>query len=106
MTANRRHNYNDRTPALTPSQRARAAVAVLCDGVDAMVVAGLYGTNVGRVQEAVNAVRAAIDPADMGNTADAQSIKTYDPALVTKAINQHPSLPPTQPMLNQPVTKN
>ena len=46
-------------PRLTPEQKLRAAVAVLCDHVDQQVVATLYGTNIGRVNEACQAARNA-----------------------------------------------
>lgn len=51
---------NDRNPNLTPHQKLRAATAVLCDGVDQHIVASLLGTNVGRVNEAAQAVRRAL----------------------------------------------
>ena len=46
---------------LTPHQKLRAATAVLCDGVDQHVVASLLGVNPGRVNEATQAVRKALD---------------------------------------------
>ena len=46
-------------PRLTPQQRARVAVAVLCDRMDQHVVAQLMGVNHGRVNEAVQAARTA-----------------------------------------------
>ena len=46
-------------PRLTPQQKARVAVAVLCDHVEQHVVASLLGVNHGRVNEAVQAARAA-----------------------------------------------
>lgn len=46
-------------PRLTPQQRIRASVAVLCDGVDQHVVANIFGVNPGRIAEAVIAARAA-----------------------------------------------
>jgi hypothetical protein len=48
-------------PRLTPEQKLRAAVAVLCDHVDQQVVANLYGTNIGRVNESCQAVRKALN---------------------------------------------
>lgn len=46
-------------PRLTPQQKCRVVVAVLCDRVDQHVVAQLMGVNHGRVNEAVQAARAA-----------------------------------------------
>lgn len=46
-------------PRLTPQQKARVSVAVLCDHVDQHVVAALLGVNHGRVNEAVQAARVA-----------------------------------------------
>jgi hypothetical protein len=48
--------------SLTPAEKLRVAVAVLLDGVDQHRVAALLGVNQGRVNEAVAAVRQAIDP--------------------------------------------
>ena len=50
--------------SLTPEQRIRAAVAVLCDGVDQHIVAALFGVNPGRVNEAVQAGRRAFGFSD------------------------------------------
>lgn len=46
-------------PRLTPEQKLRACVAVLCDDVPQHVVANLFGVNHGRVNEAVQIARAA-----------------------------------------------
>lgn len=48
-------------PRLTPQQKARVAVAVLCDHVDQHIVAQLMGVNHGRVNEAVQAARRAFE---------------------------------------------
>jgi hypothetical protein len=47
-------------PRLTPEQKLRAAVAVLCDHIDQQIVANLYGTNIGRVNESCQVVRKAL----------------------------------------------
>jgi hypothetical protein len=52
----------ERKTALTPGEKLRVAVAVLLDGFDQHKVAALMGVNPGRVNEAVMAVRKAIDP--------------------------------------------
>jgi hypothetical protein len=54
--------YLDHKTALTPAEKLRCAVAVLLDGFDQHRVAALMGVNPGRVNEAVMAVRQAIDP--------------------------------------------
>lgn len=54
--------YEEHITALTPGQRLRVAVAVLLDGFDQHRVAALMGVNPGRVNEAVAAVRLALDP--------------------------------------------
>jgi hypothetical protein len=46
-------------PSLTSEQQIKAACAVLCDGVTQQTVAFLFGVNIGRVNEAVQAARAA-----------------------------------------------
>ena len=46
-------------PHLTPEQKLRACVAVLCDGVDQAIVSNLFGVNHGRVNEAVQTARLA-----------------------------------------------
>ena len=47
--------------ALTPTEKLRVAVAVLIDGFDQHKVAALMGVNPGRVNEAVMAVKRAIE---------------------------------------------
>jgi plasmid maintenance system antidote protein VapI len=54
--------YEEHKTALTPGEKLRVAVAVLLDGFDQHRVAALMGVNPGRVNEAVMAVRKAIDP--------------------------------------------
>jgi DNA-binding transcriptional regulator YdaS (Cro superfamily) len=54
--------YEEHKTTLTPGERLRVAVAVLLDGFDQHKVAALMGVNPGRVNEAVQAVRRAIDP--------------------------------------------
>jgi hypothetical protein len=54
--------YMERKTALTPGEKLRVAVAVLLDGFDQHKVAALMGVNMARVNEAVMAVRQAIDP--------------------------------------------
>lgn len=54
--------YLETKTALTPGEKLRVAVAVLLDGFDQHRVANLMGVNLGRVNEAVGAVRRAIDP--------------------------------------------
>ena len=54
--------YEEYKTALTPGEKLRVAVAVLLDGMDQHKVAALMGVNPGRVNEAVKAVRKAIDP--------------------------------------------
>lgn len=54
--------YEEYITALTPGQKLRVAVAVLLDGFDQHKVAALMGVNPGRVNEAVQAVRKAIEP--------------------------------------------
>jgi plasmid maintenance system antidote protein VapI len=54
--------FEERKTALTPGEKLRVAVAVLLDGFDQHKVAALMGVNPGRVNEAVMAVRKAIDP--------------------------------------------
>jgi hypothetical protein len=54
--------YVEHKAALTPAEKLRVAVAVLVDGFDQHKVAALMGVNMGRVNEAVVAVRQAIDP--------------------------------------------
>jgi hypothetical protein len=46
-------------PRLTPEQKLRVCVAVLCDNVEQHVVANLLGVNLGRVNESVQIGRAA-----------------------------------------------
>jgi hypothetical protein len=45
--------------SLTSEQKLRVSVAVLCDHVDQHAIAQLFGVNVGRVNEAVQAARVA-----------------------------------------------
>lgn len=47
-------------PALTEEGCRRVAVACDCDGVDQHVAANILGVNVGRVNEAVMAIRLAV----------------------------------------------
>jgi hypothetical protein len=47
--------------ALTPSEKLRAAVAVLIEGVPQHVVAALFGVNPGRVAEAVTTIRQTLN---------------------------------------------
>jgi outer membrane receptor protein involved in Fe transport len=54
--------YLEHKVALTPAEKLRVAVAVLVDGFDQHRVAALMGVNPGRINEAVVAVRQAIDP--------------------------------------------
>jgi DNA-directed RNA polymerase specialized sigma24 family protein len=54
--------YLEPKAALTPAEKLRVAVAVLIEGFDQHRVAALMGVNLGRVNEAVTAVRQAIDP--------------------------------------------
>jgi DNA-binding transcriptional regulator YdaS (Cro superfamily) len=54
--------YEEYRTALLPGEKLRVAVAVLLDGFDQHKVAALMGVNPGRVNEAVQAVRRAIDP--------------------------------------------
>jgi hypothetical protein len=54
--------YLEPKVALTPAEKLRVAVAVLIEGFDQHRVAALMGVNPGRVNEAVMAVRQAIDP--------------------------------------------
>lgn len=54
--------YLEHKAALTPAEKLRVAVAVLVDGFDQHRVAALMGVNPGRINEAVVAVRQAIDP--------------------------------------------
>jgi plasmid maintenance system antidote protein VapI len=54
--------FEEHKSALTPGEKLRVAVAVLLDGFDQHKVAALMGVNPGRVNEAVMAVRKAIDP--------------------------------------------
>ena len=56
--------YVDHRTALTPQEKLRVAVAVLIDGFDQHRVAALMGVNPGRVNEAVTAIRQAIEPED------------------------------------------
>jgi hypothetical protein len=53
--------YLEHRTTLTPAERLRVAVAVLVDGFDQHRVAALMGVNPGRVNEAVVAVRKAIE---------------------------------------------
>jgi hypothetical protein len=53
--------YIDHKASLTPAEKLRVAVAVLVDGFDQHKVANLMGVNPGRVNEAVVAVRQAIE---------------------------------------------
>ena len=48
-------------PALTPEQKLRAAVAHILDDVPQHIIASLFGVNQGRVNEAVAAVREALN---------------------------------------------
>lgn len=54
--------YFEPKAALTPAEKLRVAVAVLVEGWDQHRVAALMGVNPGRINEAVMAVRKAIDP--------------------------------------------
>jgi hypothetical protein len=54
--------YLEPKASLTPAEKLRVAVAVLIEGFDQHRVAALMGVNPGRVNEAVMAVRQAIDP--------------------------------------------
>lgn len=54
--------YLETKTALTPAERLKAAYAVLINGWDQHEVASLMGVNPGRVNEAVTAIRKAIDP--------------------------------------------
>ena len=56
--------YFEHRTALTPAEKLRVAVAVLIDGFDQHRVAALMGVNPGRVNEAVVAIRKAIEPED------------------------------------------
>lgn len=47
--------------ALTPQEKLRIAVAVLIEGVPQHVVAALFGVNPARINEAIKAVKAAIE---------------------------------------------
>ena len=47
--------------SLTQEQSLRAAVAAICDNVDYMVIASIFGVNQGRVAEAVSAIRWALE---------------------------------------------
>ncbi len=46
--------------ALTPEEKLRAAHAHIINGVDQHVIASLFGVNMGRVNEAIMVIRAAI----------------------------------------------
>lgn len=59
--------YVERKASLTPAEKLRVAVAVLVDGFDQHRVAALMGVNPGRVNEAVVAVRDAIEPSSPEN---------------------------------------
>lgn len=48
-------------PALTPRERIQVAFAHLVLGIDQHDLAATFGVNSGRVAEAVNAVRQAVD---------------------------------------------
>ena len=66
---------------LTPEQKIRAAVAVLCDGVDQHVIAALFGVNPGRINEAAQAGRRAFGFADaraLGLAAIEQALREPD----------------------------
>jgi hypothetical protein len=54
--------YLETKTALTPAEKLKVAYAVLINGWDQHEVAALMGVNPGRVNEAVMAVRKAIDP--------------------------------------------
>jgi len=45
---------------LTPEEKLRAAHAHIINGVDQHVIASLFGVNMGRVNEAIMAIRDAI----------------------------------------------
>jgi hypothetical protein len=45
---------------LTPGEKLRAAHAVIVNGVDQSIVAQIFNINIGRVNEAVQAIRQAI----------------------------------------------
>ena len=62
--------YEEHKTTLTPGERLRVAVAVLLDGMDQHKVAAMMGVNPGRVNEAVMAVRRAIDPEANANEDD------------------------------------
>jgi hypothetical protein len=47
--------------SLTPQEKLRIAVAVLIEGVPQHVIAALFGVNPARVNEAVQAVKGAIE---------------------------------------------
>lgn len=57
--------YLETKTALTPIEKLKVAYAVLIHGWDQMEVASLMGVNLGRVNEAVMAIRKAIDPEGM-----------------------------------------
>jgi hypothetical protein len=65
--------YLDHRTALTPAEKLRVAVAVLIDGFDQHKVAALMGVNMGRVNEAVTAVRQAIEPENNKEEANGQA---------------------------------
>ena len=54
--------YLETKTSLTPGEKLKVAYAVLINGWDQMEVASLMGVNIGRVNEAVQAIRKAIDP--------------------------------------------
>ena len=51
---------------LTPEEKLRAAHAHIINGVDQHVIASLFAVNPGRVNEAIMAVRRAIDMSKAG----------------------------------------
>jgi hypothetical protein len=53
--------YMEHKTSLSPAEKLRIAVAVLVDGMDQHKIAALMGVNAGRVAEAVNAVRKALE---------------------------------------------
>lgn len=53
-------DYVEHKTFLTPAEKLRVAHAHLVDGVSQEVIARLMGVNAGRVNEAIQAVRAAL----------------------------------------------
>jgi len=49
-----------RKTELTPGEKLRAAHAVIVNGIDQQVVAQIFNINIGRVNEACQAIRVAI----------------------------------------------